>query len=232
MADEIAMGSIDDDHLTASASEHEAEAEKEAEDDADNNQSSNDDLHAEKDDTEKDITTAEKPEEAVEKEAVEKESVAKTAAEPSTPAQSTGKKSTAKMPSRDASHPPSTPSQPTSSRQSQVKRPAKEDDLASVLLKSFDPEVQAARDERLSTERFMRMQFFQLNERLKRSEDDLKEANATIKRHERKISKLEVENMNLKLMAHVEERLASGSGRGKKRKAVAVVSSDEEEDQE
>jgi hypothetical protein len=108
---------------------------------------------SEKDDTEKDITTAEKPEEAVEKEAVEKESVAKTAPEPSTPAQSTGKKSTAKMPSRDASHPPSTPSQPTSSRQSQVKRPAKEDDLASVLLKSFDPEVQAARDERLMVQK-------------------------------------------------------------------------------
>jgi hypothetical protein len=97
------------------------------------------------------------------------------------------------------------------------------------LLKSFDPEVQAARDERISTERFMRMQFFRLNERLKRSEDDLKVANATIDRLRRKISKLEGENMNLKLMAQFEARLGS-SRRGKKRKALPVDTPDEDED--
>jgi transposase len=92
----------------------------------------------------------------------------------------------------------------------------------SAMLKSFDPDAQVARDERISAERFMRMQLFDLKDRLKRTEDELKAANTTIERLRRKISKLETE----KLMAQLEARLAS-SGRGKKRKALVVETPDE-----
>jgi hypothetical protein len=79
MTNEIAMGGIDDDHLTAS--EHEAEAEDEAEGDGDNDKRTND---AEKDAAEKDITTKD----TTEKEATEKEAAAKNAAEPNTQTES------------------------------------------------------------------------------------------------------------------------------------------------
>jgi transposase len=76
----------------------------------------------------------------------------------------------------------------------------------SAMLKSFDPDAQVARDERISAERFMRMQLFDLKDRLKRTEDELKAANTTIERLRRKISKLETE----KLMAQLEARLCYG----------------------
>jgi hypothetical protein len=100
-----------------------------------------------------------------------------------------------------------------------------ENEVMSAMLKSLDPEVQAARDERMSAERIMRMQLFDYKERLARAEDNLQAANALIKRLERKISRLETE----KMMAEFEARLASG-GLGKKRKSQAAALDSDDED--
>jgi hypothetical protein len=59
----------------------------------------------------------------------------------------------------------------------------------------------------------MRMRSFQDNRWFKRSEDDLKKADATIKRLVREILMLEVGIINLKLMAAFEGRPASTSRR-------------------
>jgi multidrug resistance efflux pump len=101
-----------------------------------------------------------------------------------------------------------------------------ENEVMSAMLKSLDPEVQAARDERVSAERIMRMQLFDYKERLARAEENLQAANALIDRLRRKISRLETE----KMMAEFEARLASG-GLGKKRKLqAAALDSEEDED--
>jgi hydroxylamine reductase (hybrid-cluster protein) len=94
----------------------------------------------------------------------------------------------------------------------------------SAILKSFDPEVQAARDGRLSAERFMRAQLFDYKQKVERLEDELKDAKELNEKLRRKIHRFETAQMVAKLM--------DGKRRGKKRKASAVVVDSDEEDNE
>jgi hypothetical protein len=118
--------------------------------------------------------------------------------------------------------PPSVASQARKPRQ----RPgrAKEDDIMSAILKSFDPEVQAARDERLSAERFMRAQLFDYKQKVDRLEGELKDAKELIEKLRRKISRFQTAQMVAELMDR--------KHRGKKRKASAMVMDSDEEDNE
>jgi hypothetical protein len=66
---------------------------------------------------------------------------------------------------------------------------AKEDDVMLAILKSFDPEVQATRDECLSGERFMHAQLFDYKQKVDRLEGELKDAKELIEKLQRKISR-------------------------------------------
>jgi hypothetical protein len=99
----------------------------------------------------------------------------------------------------------------------------------SAILKSFDPDAQAARDERISAERLMRMQLFEYKEKLVRVEGELKDAKELVERLRRKISRLE----QAKMMAEFEARLAQVAGaRGHKRKAAAAVEDSDSEERD
>jgi hypothetical protein len=62
----------------------------------------------------------------------------------------------------------------------------------SAILKSFDPEVQAARDERLSAERFMHPQLFDYKQKVDQLEGQLKDAKELIEKLRRKISHFQI----------------------------------------
>jgi hypothetical protein len=62
----------------------------------------------------------------------------------------------------------------------------------SAILKSFDPEVQAARDECLSAERFMHAQLFDYKQKVDQLEGDLKDAKELIEKLRRKISHFQI----------------------------------------
>jgi hypothetical protein len=65
---------------------------------------------------------------------------------------------------------------------------AKEDDIMSAILKSIDSKVQAARDERLSAERFMHTQLFDYKQKVDLLEGELKDAKELIEKLRCKIS--------------------------------------------
>jgi hypothetical protein len=77
---------------------------------------------------------------------------------------------------------------------------AKEDDIMSAILKSFDPEVQAARDERISAERFMHAQLFDYKQKVDRLEGELKDAKELIEKLRCKISCFQTAQMVAKLI--------------------------------
>jgi hypothetical protein len=92
------------------------------------------------------------------------------------------------------------------------------------ILKSFDPEVQAASDGRLSAERFMRAQLFDYKQKVDRLEGELKDAKELNEKLRSKIYRFKTAQMVAELM--------EGKRRGKKRKASAVVVDSDEEDNE
>ncbi|KAI5815801.1 hypothetical protein BZA77DRAFT_315148 [Pyronema omphalodes] len=121
---------------------------------------------------------------------------------------------------------PRVPSSSTPQTRRSHPRPSRttKDDFMTTILKSFDAEAQATRNERLSIERLMRTQVSDYKRRANRLENELKDAREMTAKLQRKVSRLQMAEMVAEMM--------DGRRRGKKRKASAMVLNSDDEHNE
>jgi septal ring factor EnvC (AmiA/AmiB activator) len=85
---------------------------------------------------------------------------------------------------------------------------AQEDDVQ-LMMRSFDPSEQAAREERLATQRFLQMQVLYLQKKLSEREDEVRELHKENDELQRHITRLEMQQFRAEMAAQYGSRDAT-----------------------
>jgi hypothetical protein len=78
---------------------------------------------------------------------------------------------------------------------------AQEDEQMQLMMRSFDPAEQAAREERLATQRFLQMQVLYLQKKLSEREDEVRELHKENDELQRHITRLEMQQFRAEMAA-------------------------------